>query len=254
MSILRSTFRRYVAVCVASCVLAAPLQNSSAQNSHANDSANDSKVQPLEQLLAAACRAVAVMVRQTAGGAKSNIEASPPDPRLRLPYCPSVLRTRVPANLINQERLLVQVACETGPRWRVNVPVRVSTERAVLIARKSLPRGALLDPLDFSSAHQLQGGVSSDLIASADLAGERRLQRAIATGTVLSYSMLEPLLAVRRGQQVVLLVSSANFEIRSSGRALQDARAGERLRVENLATRRVVEGTATGDAIVAVQP
>jgi flagella basal body P-ring formation protein FlgA len=213
------------------------------------------RLQPLDRIVMIAREAVATALRQAADSdLRPNIDAQAPDARLRLPLCPSALRALVPANQADQERLLVRVACESGPRWTVNVAVRVSSERTVLIARKALPRGALIDPQDFSAARQLQAGLGVDGVVSADAVRGRRLQRTLPAGVVLKYGMLEPMLAVRRGQQVVLLARSASIEIRSSGLALQDARAGERVRVRNLASAQIIEGMVTSDAIVVVQP
>ena len=97
-------------------------------------------VQSLAQLTEAAKAAVLNIVQKTAGpDAQANVEAIAPDPRLRLPACLSPLRAIVPVSQAGQERQLVEVACDSGARWRVNIPTRVSVERVVMVARRPLP-------------------------------------------------------------------------------------------------------------------
>ncbi len=217
--------------------------------------AENAAVQSLAQLTEAAKAAVLAIVQRTSGpDAQANVEAIAPDPRLRLPACSSPLRAIVPVSQAGQERQLVQVACDSGPRWRVNIPTHVSVERVVMAARRPLPRGAAFKVDDFSLVRQVQSGTAADRVQSADNLHDRRLRRPVAAGTVLTYDMLEPELVIRRGQAVVLLARTGEFEIRSDGLAMQDARPGDRVRVQNLSSRRVVEGIAAMDATVSVQP
>ena len=242
----RSIFRRLGNSRLVPCILMACSALALAENAG---------IQSLAQLTEAARAAVLAIVQKTAGpDSQANVEASVPDPRLRLPACSSPLRAVVPVSQAAQERQLIEVSCDSGARWRVNIPTRVSVERVVMVARRPLPRGAAFKVDDFSLVRQVQSGTAADRVQSADKLHDRRLRRPVAAGTVLTYDMLEPELVIRRGQAVVLLARTSEFEIRSDGLAMQDARAGDRVRVQNLTSRRVVEGIAATDASVSVQP
>lgn len=211
--------------------------------------------QDLQAIVQAATSAVSAAVRQVApDSTRLHIEVSPPDPRLRLPACTGALQARLAASQPAQERQLVTVSCPVGARWQVNLAVRVTSEQAVLVARRPLARGAPFSAADFSASQSMQAGIAADKVRPADRLAGRRLRRAIAAGTVLTTDMLEPDLSVRRGQQVVLLARGELLDIRSSGIALQDGRPGDRVRVQNPASQRVVEGVAGEDATVLVQP
>ena len=71
-------------------------------------------------------------------------------------------------------------------------------------------------------------------------------------GTVLSASDLAAPRLVRRGDQVALVSRRGGVEVRVSGRALGDAGENERVAVENLSTRRVLQGRVGpgGDVVV----
>jgi flagella basal body P-ring formation protein FlgA len=57
---------------------------------------------------------------------------------------------------------------------------------------------------------------------------------------------------VHRGQDITLVASSGTFEVRAAGRALADAAAGTRLRVQNLSSMKVVEGMVESSDVVRV--
>ena len=58
---------------------------------------------------------------------------------------------------------------------------------------------------------------------------------------------------VRRGDQIVLLAASAGtMEVRMNGTALDDASVGEKVKVKNSSSQRVVEGIVQAPGIVKV--
>ena len=59
---------------------------------------------------------------------------------------------------------------------------------------------------------------------------------------------------VRRGQIVTLVAGGGPVEIRTTGKALADGAAGERVRVRNERSNRIVEGVVAEDGTVRVNP
>jgi flagella basal body P-ring formation protein FlgA len=86
-----------------------------------------------------------------------------------------------------------------------------------------------------------------------DLTG-RPTRRALSEGTALTADALMPALLIHRGQGVTLAASSGGIEVRAPGRALADATANQRLRVQNLDSLKVVEGVAESTGVVRVSP
>jgi flagellar basal body P-ring formation protein FlgA len=183
-----------------------------------------------------------------------SVEAGHIDPRLQLPVCAMPLQAHLLDGTAPQSRHIVEVRCPVDGGWRTRIPVAVSVEATVLVARRSLPRGAPLQAADFATTRRRIPGTAADLVAPADMPLDRRLARPVAVGTFLSHGMLDRELAVHRGQQVTLLARTPTAEIRASGLALADARPGERVRARNLSSQRVIEGVAGASSIIVVQP
>jgi flagella basal body P-ring formation protein FlgA len=78
------------------------------------------------------------------------------------------------------------------------------------------------------------------------------LRRPLAAGAVLTPAMLTDVPLVTRGQQVTLEVGADTMNIRMAGEALDEAALGQRVRVRNLSSERVVEGVVRSAQVVEV--
>jgi len=175
------------------------------------------------------------------------------DRRLNLPACAGELTASLSAGTQVKPRTLVGVRC-LSPAWSIYLPVTVETEARVLLARRPLRRGEVPQAGDFDVGTRRIPGLSSGYVTEPALLGTRRLRRSVPAGEPLPADALESLPLVRRGQQVTMVSRAAGIEVRTSAVALADAAAGERLRVRNPASGRLLEGTVLGDGTVAALP
>lgn len=185
----------------------------------------------------------------------ARLQAGRLDDRLRLPACPAALLTRTASETATA--MSVEVRCETTSiAWKLFVPVSVSVQVPVLVATRGLARGQSPSATDVEIQMRDRSGLGPAWLSSIEdlqSSGEARvLTRAVAPGSVLSPSVFANARVVRRGQSVTLVGRSGSFEVRAQGKALGDAGTGERVRVENLSSRRVVEGEVRSDGSVLV--
>ena len=78
----------------------------------------------------------------------------------------------------------------------------------------------------------------------------QRLVRGVPAGAPLRESFLEATPVVTRGQSVMLRASRGSMAIEAAGRALEDGRTGDTIRVMNLASRRVLAGQVAADGAI----
>ncbi len=133
------------------------------------------------------------------------------------------------------------------------VTVQVETERAVVVSRRSLPAGSVLGPEDLGvelrPASKLPGGWLSD----PSQARGKRLRRSLQAGAPILSGHLKHVPDVQRGQRVKLHLRHGALRIDATGRALQDGRVGDWIRVRNLSSRREVHGRLDVDGAVHVE-
>lgn len=82
----------------------------------------------------------------------------------------------------------------------------------------------------------------SGYFGSVESALGLKVRQPILKGRALTPNQLEADHVVRRGQSVTLVVSSGGLKLNMSGKALIDGAIGQRIRVENSSSGRVVEG------------
>lgn len=215
---------------------------------------------PAWQSVASVRDAALSHVRQSSP-AGARLEAGRLDDRLRLPACPAPLSSRTASE--TPTAMSVEVRCESATTtWKLFVPVGVSVQVPVLVATRGLARGQSVTAADVEIQMRDRAGLGpawlsslEDLQSPAAPGAEsspRVLARSVAPGSVLSPSVFANARLVRRGQSVTLVGRSGGFEVRAQGKALSDAGTGERVRVENLSSRRVVEGEVRSDGSVLV--
>ena len=214
--------------------------------------AQDAGVQPLAAVRLAAERALRQAIDPGLSGVQ--LSAATLDPRLRVPVCGAALETHVQPPRGTQARVPVRVSCTHGAAWSLNVPVDISREQQVLVLKRAVARGETLVAGDVGAQKRVLAGLSSPFVARVeDLLG-RPTRRPLPEGTAVTADALTPLLLIHRGQSVTLTASAGGFEVRAPGRAMSDAAAQQRLRVQNLESLKVVEGVAESEGVVRVTP
>ncbi len=173
------------------------------------------------------------------------VTAAALDPRLRLAACSTPLAAAAAPLRAGQSRTLVSVKCDGSSPWTWNVPVSLEIEQRALVARVPIARGAALSAADITQDTRRVPGITTRYLSDPIELQHRVARRPIAPGEALSIDALMPAKLIQRGQQVTLVAQVNGVTIRAPGRALTDAGAHQRVRVQNLQSLSVIEGIAT---------
>ncbi len=218
--------------------------------SGAQEGARPDHIEPLRAIRAAAVAYIRSQLPPSSG--VTQVDAGELDNRLRLARCASAPRVLSAASSAVLTRSTVGVSCAGPVRWTVYVPVTVVRRIPVLVLRHAVAREARLTQQDVTVEMHTVTGLTAPFLGSAAELDGKRVERTLPAGTSLTVDMFEPDLIVRRGQDVTLVVQAGGIEVRAAGRALQDAAAGVRLKVENLSSEKVIEGVAESSDTVRV--
>lgn len=213
----------------------------------------DASMQSLDSIRATAQSFVTKHVpKQEPGAVTVNVGAL--DSRLRLAPCTEPLKAALPAGATFRERMTVSVSCSGVTSWTVYVPVSIETQTHVLVLRRAAARGTRLTAEDVEvQTRVVQGTGDSYLTGVAELDGWT-LKRPLGAGAALTADVMTPDLVVKRGQQVTLLASVGGLEVRAMGLAMNDAPAGGRAKVQNISSRRIVEGVVETANVIRISP
>lgn len=172
------------------------------------------------------------------------------DPRLRLDACADPPVAEPPA--VRNANATVTVRC-SAPAWTVYVPVRISDLRPVLVLARAAARGEVLSASLLSVQERDVAQLPFGYFEDVEAVSGHELRRPLAAGAVLTPNDAQPPRLVRRGEAVTVIGRSGGIEIRAAGTAIGDGARGERIRVRNDSSKRVVEGTVTAPGTVEIR-
>lgn len=210
-------------------------------------------IQPLETIRSAAERFV---LEKVPGPSRGTVRAivGALDPRLRLAPCESALKAKLPAGATFRARMTVAVSCPSGSTWTVYVPVTIETQIPVLVLRRAAGRGARLTAADVELQTRVVAGPGDSYLTHVSELSGRTLRRPLGPGAALTAEVMMDDMIVRRGQRVTLLAASGVIEVRATGLAMNDAPAAGRVKVQNLSSRRIVEGVVESADVIRITP
>ncbi len=173
---------------------------------------------------------------------RTTLRASPLDARLQMPECSQELDAFLQRGAKVASRMTVGVRCDGESPWKVYVTVDVIVTEAVVVAAKTLSSGHVLRREDLRIAERDVSNLTRGYVSRTDDVIGRRLKHQLIEGRVLTPSMMRASIMIRRGQSVTITIRNETLDISMEGKALMDGAVNQRIRVENIASRRVVEG------------
>lgn len=180
------------------------------------------------------------------------VSVSPLDSRLRLEQCETDLMAFTNSNTIGAGHQTVGIKCTSPVAWTVYVSLKVQVLKPVVVAARGLSAKHIITSDDLRIERQdvtkLRRGYLED---TKPLIGQQ-LKHSIAMGTILNPSIMAEQKVVKRGEQIMLVASVGQMEVRMAGTALSDAEQGQRIRVKNVSSKRIVEGIVDGPGVVRV--
>lgn len=131
--------------------------------------------------------------------------------------------------------------------------MKVRRNQTVLVLNRGIGTGETLTAADITTAQRDAARIAGAVLADPNAAIGRIACRPLQAGALLSNNDLVVQRLIKRGDNVALVSRRGSVEVRIAGRAMGDAGENERVSVENLSSRRIVQGTvdAAGDVIVA---
>lgn len=183
---------------------------------------------------------------------KYDIRLGALDARLRLAACDRPLEGFLAPGARLSGNTSVGVAC-TGTRpWKLYVQAYVSVYKMVAVAAAYLPAGTTLnaDNIRLEERDVTAGGYG--YVSDLEQLRDSIVKQPVQEGRIIPPQALTRAKLIRRGEAVVILSRNGNIEVRMAGSALMDGAAGERIKVKNEKSSRIVEGKVEAPGLVLV--
>lgn len=171
---------------------------------------------------------------------KLEIQVNSLDPRLQLSRCEQALAMKVNDTHYTGGNLTVHTACEGVSPWSVYVPAQVTIFRYMPVANRNLERGEIVSRVDISSEVVNISQVRQGQLTDAESIVGKEVQRPVAQGDTFRSAGLAAPLVVKRGDLVRIEIQAGAISVASQGTAMSHGRVGDRIRVRNSSSDRIV--------------
>ena len=172
------------------------------------------------------------------------------DPRLRLADCGVALQAFYPNGVRRQGNTTVGVRCVGAKPWSIYVPVRIALMRDTAITVHPMARGETLTRAGLRLERRDISTIANGYFSSVEAALGRIVTRPLPAGAVLTPAAIASPRIIQRGDRVLLTADVGGISVRVGGQALMHGTLGDRVRVRNLSSQRVVEGLVLADGTI----
>ena len=160
------------------------------------------------------------------------------DRRLRLNQCSVPLEAYSPGYEIRQGLSTVGVRCNDGKPWSFSI----KSFKEVAVLKHAVLRNAILTEDDIVFQKFNVNRLSSGYFDNINELKGKVLSQNLSEGAILTKHMVKTPMAIKQGQLVTLIAKNEAIEVRMEGKAMSKGAIGERIKVKNLKTKRIVEG------------
>jgi len=179
-----------------------------------------------------------------------DINVSNLDNRLRLANCAE------PVEFINQDdtgmggNISIKAECKSGKVWSVHVPAQVTIYREIAIAVRDIARGEVITNAHLTNSVVNVSTIRQAFLPDASAIVGKEAKRNIGKGEPFKAALLDAPTAVKRGEIVVLESLAGSLKVSSAGTAMADGRVGQKIRVRNNSSERIISGVVISQGIV----
>ena len=150
-------------------------------------------------------------------------------------------------------RLIVTFWVDDKPVVKVPLEADVFVKQQFLKVRAKLGRGHVLQPDDVTVTTMVTDSLNDTYLHHPSEAVGQQLVRTVLPGQLLTKYMVRDVPWVKKGQQVRILAENAYIKVMTIGRALEDGKEGDQIRVVNTTSGKQIYATVKGPGMVVVQ-
>ena len=180
------------------------------------------------------------------------IATKPLDRRLKLSQCDIPLQAFWPPGANQAGHTSVGIRCNDNQPWKIYVSAQIKRYQQVWVAMTALSRGTILNRSHVALERKEIRNNTREYFSIDQNPIGLITKRPLRRGDIVQVLALEKPMAVKRGDRVIVIARVNGLEIRTAATALNSAAEGDRIRVQNLSSKKELEGVLRENSIVHV--
>ncbi|WP_231861990.1 flagellar basal body P-ring formation chaperone FlgA [Legionella hackeliae] len=190
----------------------------------------------------------------TQKNSKIRVEVDKIDSRLKLKPCQDnhleVFNPyQIPLIRVNTMGIKCQ---EPENRWTLFVPIKITVQKPVLVAKHPLNKGSLINEEDLEIQEIDISQLKQGYFDKTETVVNQACKTNIAQGSVITPQLLQAESLVHKGEQVAIQAITDNFSVSMEGIAMNEGAAGDVIRVKNLSSKKIIEAQVSARGQVRV--
>lgn len=180
------------------------------------------------------------------------INVIPIDDRLTLPECAEPLEAYTTGDLtkVMGGRAAVGVRCNSGNKWSIFVSAVIKFFQEVPVLTQPVHRGDIITRQHFSFEKREISRPSEGFAVPPEQLENKQATRYLPAGAFLNpRTVAEPTL-IKRGEKITISSSQPGFSVRMNGLAMMDGAKGQKIRIKNESSGRIISATVIEAGIV----
>ena len=176
----------------------------------------------------------------------------PLDRRLKLSECKNPLQAFTHNDNIKFGRFSVGIRCTTENAWTIYNSAKIIAYKKIITLKQPLRRGEIITSSHLAFEKTKLSKFRQGFFTDFSQIVNKQATRYLPTGTVLTPKHLTIPRLIRRGEKVIISAKSKQIDIQMTGFALTDGTKGQRIRVRNEKSQRIIEATVIQPGLVVV--
>lgn len=146
----------------------------------------------------------------------------------------------------------LQLNCGS-PYWNQHIAIQLHVLQPVVVLTKPLRNKELVANSHLRISTLDIGELNKGFFNTVQDVSGLQAKRSLPPGTVLSPDMLEQPVLIKRGEKVTIRLSRPGIQVEMDGQAMAQGRAGDRIRVRNLQSKKIISAIVVARGLVQVQ-
>lgn len=167
------------------------------------------------------------------------------------PTCRSPLEVK-PINVLKLGRNSIQVSCQHRSSWSLMLSADIEVWRDVVVLRDHLSRGQRINNASVVLQQRNIGGLQRGYFTDINSIIGNISKRSLKAGTAISPSMINLPIIIKRGQYITLRAERPGFAVNMKGTALKKGRKGDKIKVKNSSSNKVLFGTIVNADLILI--
>lgn len=146
----------------------------------------------------------------------------------------------------------IKVTCDARSSWSLMLNADIQVFRDVVVLRDHIGRGDRVTALSLTLHKRNIADLQRGYFTSLKQVINNISKRSLKAGTALNPGMIDLPIIVKRGQAITLKVDRAGFSVDMKGLALRKGRQGDKIKVKNNSSGKVLYGTVISADLVLI--